>query len=284
MRTDSHSVELSEIAYPPISTAPVDVRPRRSLADWLAPLDRLAATTPSLVAKSIGRFGHDGETCEIPRYLFVGNRSGDAPLRVGVFAGLHGDEPEGVHAVVQLARLFEANPELAAGYCVFLYPACNPTGLEDRTRHSRRGKDLNREFWRNSAEPEVQLLEAELASQSLDGIIALHTDEHSNGVYGFVRGATLTRHLLRPALAAASEWLPIEPADRIDGFHAEEGLIKDCYEGVLSAPPRARPRPFEIILETPGQAPSFLREAGLVAAVLSILAEYRKFIAYAPNI
>jgi hypothetical protein len=264
--------------------APSQPAPRRSLAEWLAPLDRLAATTPSLVAKPIGRFEHEGEAYEIPRYLFVGNRSGDAPIRVGIFAGLHGDEPEGVHALVQLARLFEANPELAAGYCVFLYPVCNPTGLEDRTRHSRRGKDLNREFWRNSAEPEVQILQAELESQSFDGLIGLHTDEHSKGVYGFVRGATLTKHLLRPALAAAAEWLPIELSERIDGFHAEDGLIKDCYEGVLSAPPKARPRPFEVILETPGQAPSFLREAGLVAAVLSILAEYRKFIAYAPNI
>lgn len=275
---------MRNIAHPAIPIAPAIPLPRRPLADWLAPLDRLAANTPNFVAKPIGRFLHEGETYEIPRYLFVGNRSGDAPLRIGIFAGLHGDEPEGVHALVQLARLFDTNPELAAGYCVFLYPICNPTGLEDRTRLSRRGKDLNREFWRNSAEPEVQLLQAELVSQSFDGLISLHTDEHTNGVYGFVRGATLTKDLLRPALAAAAEWLPIELSDRIDGFHAEDGLIKDCYEGVLSAPPKVRPRPFEIILETPGQAPSFLREAGLVAAVVSILAEYRKFIAYAPNI
>src|SRR4029453_8871686 len=107
--------------------------PRRSIAEILTPLDRLAATTANLVAKPIGHFAQGGERYEIPRYIFVGNRKNEAPIRVGIFAGLHGDEPEGVRALVQLARLLESKPELAAGYCLFLYPVCNPTGIEDRT-------------------------------------------------------------------------------------------------------------------------------------------------------
>src|SRR5262249_20850735 len=161
-----------------------------------APLDQLAAAAPGFVSKPLGQFEHDGERYEIPRYIFVGNRSGDAPIRIGIFAGIHGDEPEGVRALVQFAKLLDAKPELAAGYALYLYPACNPTGLEDRTRNSRSGKDLNREFWRNSNEPEVRLLQADLVSQSFDGIIALHTDGHSSGFYAFARGATLTKHLL----------------------------------------------------------------------------------------
>lgn len=265
----------------PVSTA--EPGHRRSVREWLAPLDRLAATA-SLIAKPVGQFDDGGQRYEIPRYIFVGDPGGDTPIRIGIFAGIHGDELEGVRALVQLAQLFESQPELAAGYCVFLYPVCNPTGMEDRTRHSRRGKDLNREFWRNSNEPEVRLLQAELVSQSFDGIIALHTDQHSNGLYGFVRGATLTKHLLRPALSAAAELLPINQEEWIDGFYAKDGLIEDCYEGVLSAPPKVRSKPFEIILETPGQVPLFLREAALVVALRAILAEYRKFIAHAPNL
>ncbi len=107
-----------------------------------------------------------GETYELPRYLFVGPRGGDTPIRVGIFAGIHGDEPEGVRAVVQFIKLLEAKPELATGYYLSFYPVCNPTGFEDGTRHSRSGKDLNREFWRNSDEPEVRLLQAELISHS----------------------------------------------------------------------------------------------------------------------
>ncbi len=186
--------------------------------------------------------------------------------------------------MAQLARVLEAKPEWAAGYCLFLYPACNPTGLQDKTRHARGGKDLNREFWKNSSEPEVQLLQAELVSRRFDGLISMHTDDTSHGFYGFVRGATLTQGLLRPALKAAEELLPVNQDERIDGFHACEGLIRDCYEGILSAPLKARPKPFEIILETPGQAPCYLQQLALVAALRAILEEYRWFFAYAPNL
>ena len=77
---------------------------------------------------------------------------------------------------------------------------------------------MNREFWKNSAEPEVRLLQAELVSRSFHGIIALHTDDTSDGFYGIVRGATLTKHLIEPALQAAEKFLPRDERPVIDGF------------------------------------------------------------------
>lgn len=272
-----------------ISTGQIDrIAPatsrRRSMADVLAPLDALAANSTNLVANYEARFEADGESYVLPRYLFVGPRGGDAPIRLGVFAGIHGDEPEGVHAVIQFIKLLEARPELAKGYYISFYPVCNPTGFEDGTRHSRSGKDLNRVFWQNASEPEVQLLEAELKSRSFQGIIALHTDDTSDGFYGFVRGATLTKHLIKPALEAAEKFLPRDERPVIDGFNARNGVIRDCYEGVLSAPPKIRPRPFELILETPSAPPEYLKQCAFVAALQTILLEYNKFIAYAPNL
>ena len=66
---------------------------------------------------------------------------------------LSGDEPEGALALGSFLHQLEQKPELAQGYALFIYPVCNPTGFEDNTRHARSGKDLNREFWRDSAEP-----------------------------------------------------------------------------------------------------------------------------------
>ena len=54
--------------------------------------------------------------------------------------------------------------------------------------------------------------------------------------------------------------------------------------GVLCAPPRVRPRPFELILESPQAAPAFLKETAFVAALQTILLRYREFIAFAPNL
>jgi murein peptide amidase A len=257
---------------------------RRSIADTLAPLEAIAKNSPNLVANHEARFEVKGESYELPRYLFVGPRGGDTPIRLGIFAGIHGDEPEGVHALVQFIRLLESKPELAAGYYLSFYPICNPTGFEDGTRHSRAGKDLNREFWKNSEQPEVRLLQAELVSRSFQGLISLHTDDTSDGFYGFAHGATLTKSLVEPALAAAENFLPRNAQPVIDGFSARRGIIRDGYEGILSAPPKVRPRPFEIILETPATPPSYLKELAFVASLQSILLEYRQFIAYAPNL
>lgn len=266
--------------HPPVTSA----KQRRSIADLLAPLDQLAARSSRLIANHEAKFDYDGQKYELPRYVFFGPKGGDDPIRVGIFAAIHGDEPAGAHALVDFLGLLDANPELAEGYVLFTYPLANPTGYEDGTRYSRRGRDLNREFWNNSNQPEVQILQTELFSHAFNGIISLHADDTSDGLYGYANGATLTKSLIEPALQAAEAVLPRNRNRIIDGFPARNGVIRDNYEGVLRAPPKLRPRPFEIVLETPSHAAPFLQEKAFVAALLSIVTEYRKFIAYAPNL
>lgn len=285
-RTMNESDSIGEIPAP-VGRSPVPAgRPldRRVVRDLLAPLDQIAARSPSLIANHGAKFSCGNGEYELPRYLFIGPKGGDEPLRIGLFAGIHGDESEGVHALIQFLSLLEAKPELATGYCLFVYPVCNPTGFEDRTRLSRSGKDLNREFWRNSPEPEVQLLQSELVAHSFHGLISLHTDDTSHGFYGYAHGATLTKHLIEPVLKATEEFLPRNQNDTIDGFRARNGIIRDTFPGVLCAPPRVRPRPFELILESPQAAPAFLKETAFVAALQTILLRYREFIAFAPNL
>jgi murein peptide amidase A len=262
------------------SIAPV----RRSIADLLAPLDQLAKDSPNLLVNRKARFEMEGESYVLPCYRFIGPKSGDAPIQLGIFAGIHGDEPEGAYAVVRFLDFLETHPEAAEGYYLSVYPVCNPTGFEDNTRRSRRGKDLNREFWNNSAEPEVGLLQTALAAHSFHGIISLHIDDTSDGFYGYVGGATLTKHLIEPALQAADAFLPLDKRALIDGFPARNSVVRNSFPGVLRAPPEVRPRPFEIILEAPKDRSAYLTEWAFVAALQSILGGYRKFIAYARNL
>ncbi len=260
------------------------VKPTPSRLSFLQSADLLASQSVNLSRHSAGEFQLNDRAYEIPKYLHLGQSGGDEPLRIGLFAGIHGDEPEGSHALIQFLHLLEAQPDLAQGYCLSVYPVVNPTGFEDGTRHARHGRDLNREFWASSQPAEVRLLEREIRSSQFHGIITLHSDNTSDGLYGFVRGATLSRHLIEPALAAAESVLPRNSNLLIDGFAARHGVIRDCYDGVLSAPPEARPGPFEIILETPQSAPQYLQQQAFVLALGSILAEYRKLIAYAANL
>ena len=254
---------ITRIPEPPVGslrTASATEKTRHSITDFLAPLEAIVGESPNLVANYDARFLHGPETYKIPRYIFVGPQGGDTPIHIGIFAGLHGDRLEGTHAVIQFIKMLEAKPELARGYCLSFYPICNPTGFEDGTYLSRSGKDLNREFWKKSSEPEIWLLQAELLSRSFQGIISLQTDDRNRGFYSCPSGVTLAKYLLK-------QGHPVENA-----------------EGVLSAPPKARLRPFEIYLRAPTDLSSYMNEITFIGSLQMVLAEYREFIAHAPNL
>ncbi|MEO5802767.1 MAG: succinylglutamate desuccinylase/aspartoacylase family protein [Verrucomicrobiota bacterium] len=252
---------------------------RRSIDALLKPLLHAAGVKAELLRP----FEVRGEKYFLPRFSFRGPNSAD-PIRIGIFAAIHGDEPAGALATVQFLLDLVAEPALAEDYQIHAYPICNPTGFEDNTRCSRNGRDLNREFWKDSSEIEVQIMENELRTQHFHGLIQLHADDTSDGIYGFVRGATLTENLLRPALREAGKILPRNNSALIDGFAAKDGMIYDVYEGVLAAPKEVEPVPFEIIFETPHSAPIDLQVAALQAAMRTILKEYRAMISFAQNI
>jgi murein peptide amidase A len=259
-------------------------KPRNSIRRLLLPLfEQVAESSSYWRAESVGFWRTPEGRYWMPRLVF--SRSGEEPtIKLAIFAGIHGDEPAGAQALCDLVRSLEAVPSLARQYLIHLYPLCNPTGYEDGTRCSRSGKDLNREFWRGSTESEVQLLEREILHHRYDGLISLHSDDTSEGLYGFVRGATLTEHLLKPALAAAAELLPVNHEPLIDGFHAVNGIIHSAYDGILSSPPNRAPAPFEIILESPALAPLALQRAAQLLAVTEIIRHYRGLIAYGANL
>ncbi len=276
INTETAASMTSSAAEPPTE--------RRAVDRLLSQLDQLADGSDHLFKKPFGRFASNGTNYTMPRYLYLGPKGGGDTIRIGIFATIHGDEPEGALAVTRLVAALEQAPELAQGYCLFLYPVCNPTGFEDNTRHGRAGKDLNREFWRESAQPEVRMLETEIWTHAFDGIITLHADDTSEGLYGYVAGAVLSENLLEPALRQAEKFLPRNRQPRIDGFAARNGVITRCYDGVLKAPRDLKRPPFEITLETPQQAPLHRQVEAFSAALQTILVEYRQLMAIAQNI
>jgi murein peptide amidase A len=251
----------------------------RDIGKTLAPLSSL----PGVALDLLGPFIRGSSEYQLHRGTFVGPNSSD-PIRIGIFAGIHGDEPAGTLAAIRFLQELASSPVIAEGYQLRVYPLCNPSGFEDNTRVSRRGPDLNRCFWRSSPEPEVRLIEGELRQHRFHGLIQLHADDTSDGLYGFVRGHTLSENLLKPALAAAGEILPRNVNAQIDGFAAKDGIIYDAYEGILAAPSEIVPAPFEIILETPHFAPMDKQVEALVVAMKTVLAEYRQLMAFAANL
>jgi len=248
------------------------------------PFLALAEVCREVVGTVAGSFESDAKRYTIPRFVFHGPATSTPPIRLGLFALLHGDEPAGALGLQRFLNQLVDDPAPATGYELSIYPLCNPTGYEDATRHNRGGLDLNREFWRGSRQPEIEIIETELREQHFDGIIALHADDTSEGIYGYTHGRVLNENLLVPALQASAHVIPINCGALIDGFTAEEGIIEDCFPGILAPPPEQKPRPFEVIFETPGAAPMTQQVEAISCALRSVLKEYRGFIAQGANL
>ena len=275
---------MNDTLPPPTNAARTPRVARRSIARLLAALDELAENSANFLSRSFGEFHSAGRRYEMPRYVYLGPKGGGDILRLGLFATLHGDEPEGALGLARFIERLEQSPEIAKGYALFLYPVCNPTGFEDSSRQSRQGRDLNREFWTDSAQPEVSFLETEIWTHAFHGLVMLHSDDTGDGLYGFVNGAVHSEHLLEPALREAARFLPRNARRSIDGFAARRGIISQSYPGVLRAVPGLATPPFEITFETPQHAPLHLQVAAVEAALGTILVEFRYLMAIAQNI
>lgn len=256
----------------------------RDLRALLQPLATLGHVGAAFHVSMIGPFTHDGENYALPRVLFSGPPAAHDPIRLAIFGGLHGDEPASVLAPLAFLEALAAEPERATGYELAVYPLLNPVGYARNTRANGQGLDLNRLFWCGSVQPEVRAIERELNRTRFDGLVTLHADDTCDGIYGYTRGHVLTESLLEPALRSASYVIPRDHRAVIDGFPARDGKIEACFEGVLSAPASQRPRPFDLIFETPALAPIDLQVEAAVTALETILDEYRVFLAYAQGL
>ncbi|MDX2225817.1 MAG: succinylglutamate desuccinylase/aspartoacylase family protein [Verrucomicrobiae bacterium] len=207
-------------------------------------------------------------------------------IQIGITAGIHGDEAEGVYALYRWLNLWLSKPQLLRYYTFHLYPLLNPGGFETFTRHNPHGVDLNRDFTGAPTQTESLLLTREFTERRFDGLICLHSDDDTQGLYGYANGTLLSEALVRPALRVASTLIPINMDAVIDGHEAREGIIKGSFPGALSlVSTRAYGRePFDITLEVPNLFSVASRVSAHVLMLRTILDEYRQFIAQGANL
>jgi protein MpaA len=196
-------------------------------------------------------------------------------LPICLVAGVHGDEADGIFAALEFARRFAKSPELVATYSLTIYPCINPAGFERMTRENGNGKDLNREFFRDSSEPEVRLIERELRDRQFVGFISGHSDYESFGLYAYATGAVLSERLAKPALFQASSIIPINTDPVIDGHPASYGIINEKFPGSLGPLSKGPSEPFDITIETPNLFALRKRVEAQALAFETILHEYR---------
>lgn len=196
-------------------------------------------------------------------------RSSSLPSRVYISAGIHGDEPAGPLAALQLLRenVWPAHLDL------WLCPCLNPAGFALNRRENARGHDLNRQYLHLEAE-ETRAHIAWLERQpGFNLAICLHEDWESHGFYLYELNPDGRPSLAEGIITAVRRVCPVDPSELIEGKPARGGIIQP------SADPLSRaqwPEAFWLLqnrtrlsytLEAPSDFPLATRVNALVAAV-----------------
>lgn len=138
-------------------------------------------------------------------------------------AGIHGDEPAGPQALLEL---LEENA-LPRRHSYAICPLLNPTGMIRGTRENAAGIDLNRDYRHFvSEETSAHAAWLERKVRRITHALLLHEDWESQGFYLYELNLSNGAGLSEQILQAVRPQLPIEPAEIIDGRIARQGVIR----------------------------------------------------------
>jgi murein peptide amidase A len=252
---------------------------RYTIQQLLRPLLDLAAHSDYLVAGSAGEFAVGRQVVQVPRFIFMGPGGGGETIRLGLFAGFHGDEPEGTEALIAFLEELEMKPQLAKGYHIYVYPLCNPTGFIARAHDNAAGKDLTRQFWSGSSQSEIYYLEREMGVLGFQGVISLHLEKQGGNFTVNTSNIVLNPALVPLAIQAAQRYLPGRTLNTEIEFSGN-----NAPADFLTATDELSPVPFEFHIGIPTTAPKPSKIHGTLGALKSVLDTYRTLLAIRQNL
>lgn len=201
-----------------------------------------------------------------------------SPRRIYLSTGIHGDEPAGPLAALELLR---ANRWPATAEIILL-PCLNPFGFANNQRENAQRVDLNRDYL-ESQSPEARAHIAWLKAQAgYDLCLCLHEDWEAHGFYVYELNPDQQPSLAAAMVSAVAPVCPIDKSAVIEGRSAHGGIIRPELD------PHVRPlwpESFWLLqhktrlsytLEAPSDFPLQVRINALVAGVNAALAESRR--------
>lgn len=206
--------------------------------------------------------------------LIAYHRSSKPSLhRVYLSTGIHGDEPAGPLAVLELLK----NNRWPQGVDVFLCPCLNPTGFSLNRRENATGVDLNRDYRDLQTGETRGHTEWLRRKPRFDVSLCLHEDWESKGFYLYELNPDEQPSLAKRIISHVAEVCPIDRSATIDGWDAENGVIhpnKDPFErpqwpeALFLITNKTR---LSYTFESPSSFPIATRVAAQVKAVQAVL-------------
>lgn len=159
--------------------------------------------------------------CRQGGYETIALRGGGGGEGIYLSAGVHGDEPAAVWALLEWA---EANQKILKREAIILLPCVNPWGFSHNVRMDFRGRDLNRMF-HNKTLPFFRSWRKLLVDRQFRLALNLHEDYDAQGIYVYElvpRGAKVSDAVFEQIESV----IPRENRSHIDGQRMSGGIIR----------------------------------------------------------
>ena len=150
------------------------------------------------------------------------SESAGPPRRIYISTGIHGDEPAGPLAALQLVHenRWPLNSEIT------LVPCLNPSGIVGNLRVGPEGIDYNRDY----RDPKTSLVRSHLAwlqrQARFDLALLLHEDWEADGFYLYELNPLGKSSVADDVIRAVADLCPILEAKKADDWPASNGVVR----------------------------------------------------------
>jgi len=163
-------------------------------------------------------------------FIRLKRKSGTGVPKVLLSAGIHGDEPAGPHAVLDLLKKISEGKILLPQINLDIFPLINPSGFLRRTRTNQHGFDLNRCFATGHPPKEIRIMMNFLKNREYDLSVEFHEDIDTKGFYLYEHqpantGSDSNKWGQEITALLRSKGFPINDNPIIEGMPAINGVI-----------------------------------------------------------